>query len=214
MTSPALTLLSPVRPEPAPADSAAQLRSVLSAAQQSGLLPAASQPRPATAVAQPILPAAVSRSSTRSLSPAFRRGQRMAKPVLFCHHRDVKYSLSRNCIWGVTERSRCLKLSFVGHHVGLTVAHLAQACDQLYRVEDVMGSPCVAQQYGGFERSGSLPPEVKAGPSPPPVSPLPWQSLRGVRHAPAPLSGSVRPSTARTPALVDRTPSGCVALTP
>jgi len=60
-----------------------------------------------------------------------------------------------------------------------------------------------------LERSGSLPPEVKAGPSPPPVSPLPWQSLRGVRQAPAPPCGSARPATTTAPALADRAPSRC-----
>ena len=79
MTSPVLTLLSPVRPEPPTADSSAELRSVLSAAQRSGLLPLASQPRPAAAPAQPDPPAATSRSSARSLSPAFRCDAQAAK---------------------------------------------------------------------------------------------------------------------------------------
>ena len=69
-----------------------------------------------------------------------------------------------------------------------------------------------SQQYIGLERSGSLPPEVKAGPSPPPVSPLPWQSLRGVRQPPAQPGGSARPAVTRTPAPVDRAPSRCTAL--
>lgn len=85
MTSPVLTLLSPVRPEPPPADSSIELRSVLSAAQRSGLLPAEGQPRPPAATTQPDPPTATSRSSARSLSPAFRCDAQGAESSDFSH---------------------------------------------------------------------------------------------------------------------------------
>ena len=75
MTSPALTLLSPVKPEPATTDSLAELSTVLTAAQQNGLLPAMGQQRAQSAAESAVRPAALSRPVARSLVPALRCAQ-------------------------------------------------------------------------------------------------------------------------------------------